>query len=492
MSLIPPRIPTTLLSGKYRVLRPVGVDSDGRGGAVRDGVLRLLAEHASIQRDVEIKLLVEHTPEGEARLFREARALGSLSHSSTRSVLDSGTDSEGRPFVVYEALVGPTLAEVLRESPDGLEVDRAASIAMQILEGLRALHRNQVVARELSPDHIVIVDTPKGEVAKIAQLERAAFMGDGSAEPVRFSPWVAPEVRRGGRGLDLRADVYSAGMMLRHLLSGRPQPGAALPDTAARAVARAAAEDPEERFPNVEVLMQCVALMLPTAHREPRDRMTIPKDPLAADLHYLALRRSTRHGTMDLVPDDQSVLHLLLVLITVEALYRRLGEARWGQLVEAMPAIEEVLPGSGRTNEHMRAGVPVSLVSEILERADEIGGSGDLALVPEISLAIAQRGLRRLCPDLPVALVPSTIIDGFPYIWSRIARDGKARVIDHTERGAKLYIEGHSPSLEVTGLTAGIVRAALQEAGASSADVSIVACSALGDVRDVFIVRWTI
>jgi serine/threonine protein kinase len=489
---LPPGIATDLLSGKYRVLRPVGGSAGGRDGTVRDGVVCLLAEHASIQRDVEIKLLVERSAAVEARLFREARALGSVSHPSTRSVLDSGVDADGRPFIVYEALVGPTLAEVLKASPRGLPVERAAGIAMHILEGLRALHRNRVVVRGLAPEHIVLVDAPNGEVAKIAQVDRAAFIGEpGGDDPVRFSPWIAPEIRRGGEGLDIRADVYSAGVMLRHLLTGRPQEGDPLPDTAARAIARSAAEDPEERFPNVEVLMQCVALMLPTSKRVARDHMPIPSDPLAADLHYLALRRSTRHGTLDFIADSDAKLHLLLVLVTVEAIYRRLGESLWEQLVEAIPSVEEVLPGSGRTSEHMRAGVPVALVAQILEKADQLGGRGDLQLVAEISGAIAQRALRRLCPDLPAVLTTEAIVDGFPYIWSRIARDGKAEILDRTHGSAKVAVEGHAPSLEVTGLTAGLLRAALREAGAPLADVSIVACSALGDVRDVFIARWS-
>jgi serine/threonine protein kinase len=487
---LPPSITATLLSGKYRVLGPV---ADARGSQVpaRDGVLRLLAEHASIQRDVEIKLLVEASPVAEARLFREARALGSVSHPSTRSVLDSGKDADGRPFVVYEALVGPTLADLLRASPSGLEEGRAASIAMQILEGLRALHRNHVVARGLAPEHIVVIDTPKGEVAKIAELERAAFVGEPeSREPVRFSPWISPEIRRGGGGIDPRSDVYSAGVMLRHVLSGRVQADVPLPDTASRAVARAAAEDPDERFPSVEVLMQCVALMLPTPTRAPRDRMAIPSDALAADLHYLALRRATRHGTLELVPSSDAVCHLLLVLVMVEAIYRRLGEARWSELVEAIPSVEDVLPGSGRTSEHLRAGVPVALVTEILEKADQLGGHGDLRLLSEISLAIVTRSLRRLCPDLPSALTPDAIIDGFPYIWSRIEREGTAHVLDHDGARAKLAIEGHAPSLEITGLTAGILRAALREAGAPNAEVSIIACAALGDLRDVFVASW--
>jgi serine/threonine-protein kinase len=491
---LPPSLTTSVLAGKYRVLRPLVAPGEP---VVRAGVARLLCEHASIGRDVEVKILVEPTDEGRERLFREARALGGVSHRSTRSVLDSGEDSEKRPFVVYEALVGPSLAERLAEHPHGLGAEGAASLAMQILEGLRALHRSHVIVRALAPQTIQLVSTKTGEVAKLASLEHASFVGEATAlEPVRFSPWAAPEIRRRGEHFDARADVYSAGVMLRHLLTGRPQDGLPLPDTADRAVARATAEDPDERFPTVDVLMQCVALMLPTEERPPRDQMVLPRDSLAADLQWLSLRRSTRHGTMDGAPRSTpppggAAVHLLTMLVTIEAIYRRVGERAWHSLVEAVPAIEDVLPGSGHTSEHLHAGVPMLLLAQFLERADELVGAGDLALVSEVGEAIAQRSLRRLWPELPAVISPDAIIDGFPYMWSRIARDGAGVVADRGEVHAKLLVQNHAAALEVTGLTAAILRGALREAGARNPSVSILRCAALGDTEDAFIARWS-
>ncbi len=478
-----------MLAGKYRVIGPI---SWGSEGPVREGVARLFAEHASIQREVEVKILVEPSEEGKARLFREARALGQVPHASMRSVLDSGQDDHGRPFVVYESLPGETLAERMAKHPDGLDSETAAMIAMQILEALRALHRTQVVARGLSPESVVLTTTKSGEVAKIASLERAAFLGDPMPlEPVRFSTWASPEARRTGAAIGPEADVYSAGVMLRHLLTGHPGPGRPLPDTAARAIERATEEDPEERFASVEVLMSCVALLLPTAERPSRDEMELPKDPLAADMHWLVLRRRTRHGTMQEGPADGGRMHLMATLVTIEAIYRRLGTEDWPRLVEAVPLVEDLLPGSGNTTSNIRTGVPAALIGEILERADSIVGKGDLALVSEIGASIAQRSLRRLCPDLPATVTPGALVDGFPYLWSRISRDGAGIVVDRTSGEAKLAIEDATMPLEVIGLTAALLRTSLIDAGGRPVSVTIIACSALGDRRDLLLARWT-
>ena len=484
---LPADLETATLAGKYRVIGPI---RSGAEGPVRDGVARLSAEHASIQRDVEVKILVEPSEAGRARLYREARALGQVAHPSMRSVLDSGQDAQGRPFVVYEALPSETLADRLARHPNGLDTEAAATIAMQILEALRALHRTNVVARGLSPETISMTHSKSGEVAKISSLERAAFLGDGvPLEAVRFSSWAAPEVRRSGGTVGPEADVYSAGVMLRHLLTGHPQAGLPLPDTAARAIERATEDDPEDRFPSVEVLMSCVALLLPTAERPARDAMELPRDSLAADIHWLALRRRTRHGTLDMAPGAQARVHLITTLVTIEAIYRRLGTLDWPRLVEAVPTVEELLPQSGNTTANLRMGVPGELLGEILDRADAIAGTGDLAIISELGASIAQRSLRRLCPDLPAVLAPGAIIDGFPYLWSRISRDGEGVVVDRLSGEAKLAIQGTTVPLEIMGLTAAILRGALIESGGRGS-VAIVACSALGDRRDLLSARW--
>jgi serine/threonine protein kinase len=481
---LPADLANATLAGKYRVMRVIGSGD----GAVEDGVARLYAEHATIQREVEVKILLEPSDAGRAKLLREARALGQVSHASMRSVLDTGTDARGRPFVVYEALPGESLASRLDRHPDGLEPEAAATIAIQILEGLRALHATGVVARDLSPDHIALVRTKSGEIAKVTSLARAAFLGERSElDAVRGSPWAAPEARSVDGAPCVQTDVYSAGRMLQHLLTGSPEPGTPISDTAERAIARATAHDPDDRFPSIDALMSAIALLLPTGERPARDRMSIPLDTLAGDLHWLGLRRRTRHATVEIEPQR---VHLLMALVSIEAVYRRLGEAAWQPLVDAMPALEDVLPGAGQTAAHQHGGVDITLVAEMLARADESAGHGDLTLVSELGASIAQRSLRRLCPELPSSLTPGALVDGFPYLWSCIAKSGRGVVVDRTSGHATLAIEGMTTPLEILGLTAGLLRAALIECGGRPVSVSIAASSALGDRRDLLLARW--
>ena len=418
----PPSSMPRVVDGKFRLIETLD------GGA---DTVRFLAEHTGIRRQVELETLAHGVPwpgpEAD-RLLREARAMGSVSHAAIQSVVDSGTDPDGRPYVVYEALRGTRLSELLAEA------------------------------------------TPKDEIP--------------------YTPWIAPEIRRGSAGLDPRVDVYSVGMMLRHLITGRTQSIHPVPDTARRAIDRATAEDPDERFPDVDVLMQAVSLLVPSEGRRPRDEMPTPQDPLAADLHWLSMRRTTRHGQRT-VPEGVAKVHLLPVLLTIEAIYRRLGEDAWSQLANEVPGVDDLLPGSGNTELHLATGVPISLFAQIVSAADAIAAHGDLAMLTDITEAVAHRGLRRLLPDLPSPIVAEALIDGFPYVWSRITRQGTATVLERDLRSARLAVRDQAqPSLELSGFVAGLLRAAIRQSGVRECDVTLTSCEALGDAHDVYRVEW--
>ena len=115
------------------------------------------AEHRGIQRLVDVKMLAPQLAPGGpagAALLRESRAAGSVAHRNVQSVVDSGLDEAGRPFVVYEALQGQTVAALIEGHPQGLPRERAAALVLDLLEGLRAMHRGGVVHRGLSPETV--------------------------------------------------------------------------------------------------------------------------------------------------------------------------------------------------------------------------------------------------------------------------------------------------------------------------------------------------
>ncbi|MBN8615892.1 MAG: hypothetical protein J0L92_35195 [Deltaproteobacteria bacterium] len=470
-----------MVDGKYHVLRLL----PGKGD-----VMRLLAEHPGIGRMVELRMLSPRAePDGLAQrlLEREARTLGSAPSPHIQSVMDSGIDG-GRPYVVLEALEGPSIGELV--GTQGLAVDRAARLVMQTLAAVRALHGRRIVARSLSPESFVVVTKMDGEMVKLRGLDRAEFLdADASELPVPFSPYLAPEIRRGSDGRDIRVDIYSVGALFRHLITGQTRGGEVDDELASRAILRAMSDDPDERFPNADVCMQAVAVCAPPDELPVARKL--PDDPLVRDLHYLALRRRTRHGkTLD---EDRSgsTVELGFALLTIEAIYRRLGAQTWTRLVDEVPLVESLLPSAGQTGRYGVNGVPLELFEKVLEAADHVGGQDDLGLLAEIADVMVERGVHRLFPELGASPSAEAIVDGFPFLWSRVRRRGRAEVQGREERTAKLVVaEQHGASLELSGLFGAVIRSLLRAAAGPRADVSVLKSAALGDDVDTFVARW--
>jgi hypothetical protein len=135
--------------------------------------------------------------------------------------------------------------------------------------------------------------------------------------------------------------------------------------------------------------------------------------------------------------------------------------------------------------------VPVELFEKILETADHLGGADDLGLLAVVADAMVERGPQRLFPQLGAAPTAAVVVDAAPFLWSRISRQGRAVVQARHDATARIAIlEQTGPSLELSGLFAALVRALLRYAAGPRADVSMLACSALGDAADVLSLRW--
>jgi serine/threonine protein kinase len=446
--------------------------------------------HTGTGRAVQIHMLASGLAgDGPAaqRMLRAARAAGRVPHTNVLSVVDSGTDGEGRPFLVYEHFPGQLSSEMVAEhGPCSSRI--AAEIMLQVLEALHAMHARGVVHRNVRPENLLIDRSDGHTRVKLTGFGYALVSGKTAQTPELpkgYSRYLAPEARRGVATAEPTIDIYAAGVLMRYLLTGETDRNVEMDPKASRAVARATEDDPDERF-TAEYFMSAVSLMIPD---EDRPESLLPPDPLAADFKYLQRRREREQST---TPERSAEgrIELFPVLMMIEAIYAQVGSDGWKNIVMDVPDAESLLPAAGRTAEYREHGVPVELVSSLLASADVIAGQGDLSWLPQVGTAMVNRGLARFAPTLPKVLSPNVLVDCMPVIWSSLSRHGEVVIMEHLATSARIGIRAQvEPCLEVCAVVAGMVRGQLR-ALARSAEVHVTASQALGDAADVFVLTW--
>ncbi len=436
------------------------------------------AEHLGIQRTVELRTLTpDYATDGQqaSMLQREARIAGSVTHPNLQSIVDTGNDESGIPFLVYEHVQGETLADRLKARGGVMSLEEAGHLMLDVVDALGAMHRAGVVHRKLSLTGVFLTHVRGGgEMAKLQRRGDSAFLSEGGT-------------------LDPHDDIEQAVTLFRTLLSGAPG-GTVVPAALEAVLQRAILADPRRGFPDADAFRIALAQTIPgeaqLAIENAPTRGRLAGDSLTDDLRRLQKRQSLVVGPLA-APLGVATLELMTTLLSIEAIYRHLGEEKWSRLVDQVPEVDALLPASGRTESISETGVPIQLAGRILAAADRIGGEGDLVLLPELGCAMALRGLRRIHPDLVAGARPGDLIDDFPALWSRMIRQGEAKVIERVQGSARLTIVGQvMPNLELCALMAGFVRGALHATGAERVAVQTAGCQALGDAACVFGVIW--
>ncbi len=213
--------PGAVLAGKYRLGEPIGA---GTFGAV------YRAKHIELDVDVAVKLLqktVVATVESVHRFRQEGVSAYRVKHPNAVAVSDFGITEGGVAYLVMELLEGTSLAEEIQQW-GVLSAHRTNEILQPVCDVLDEAHAAGIVHRDVKPENIFLHQTPRGEVVKVLDFGIAKMAGDNltsenlTAEGfVLGTPaYMAPE-RLVNQPYDGRSDVYSLGIMLFLMLTGR-------------------------------------------------------------------------------------------------------------------------------------------------------------------------------------------------------------------------------------------------------------------------------
>ena len=285
--------------GKYEIIREIGRSND----------IVYEAYDPQLKRRVAIKELVippglsgEKAVERRERFYREARAAGSLQHPNIVTIYEVGEEN-GRHYMVMELLEGQNLREILQVK-GVLSLDEALNIAEQVLNALIVAHSHGVIHRDIKPENIHIL--PSG-IVKLTDfgIARITFEPSLTMEGEVFGTpsYMSPEQIR-GLSLDGRSDLFSLGVVMYEMLSGRkpftgdspvtitynilsqqPEPIPGLPLPVWEVIRKALEKNPENRFRDAEEMLNSLKkareLISPTVSRvsTPPPSVSAPSTP---------------------------------------------------------------------------------------------------------------------------------------------------------------------------------------------------------------------
>jgi eukaryotic-like serine/threonine-protein kinase len=264
--------PETMVDGRYRVLNRLG------SGGMADVYC---AEDTHLGRQVALKVLYRRfaqDAEFVERFKREAQSAAGLTHPNVVNVFDRG-QHDGTYYIAMEYLPGRTLKQVIAERGP-LDQESVIDIGVQILRAASFAHRRGVIHRDLKPHNVMLDDAGNAKVTDFGIARAGASEMTEAGSIMGTAQYLSPEQAQ-GQSAGAQSDIYSIGIILYELLTGRlpfdgesavaiavqhlndpPAPISSLrPDVAPEleaAVMRALAKDPAARWADADEFIRAL------------------------------------------------------------------------------------------------------------------------------------------------------------------------------------------------------------------------------------------
>ncbi len=235
---------------------------------------------ARLGREVAAKVMHEQYVHDEVfreRFRREARAMAQLSHPNLVNVYDFSA-SGGEVFLIMELITGGTLRELLAERGP-MPPHAAAAVMRGMLTGLSVAHAKGMVHRDIKPDNVLIDASSRVKLSDFGLVRAAAETTQSTDQIVGTVAYLSPEQVDGG-ALTAASDVYSAGIVLFELLTGRTPFSGETPLAHAYARLRSDVPAPSSLIAGVPKLFD--ELVATATARNPHDRFHDAAEFLAA------------------------------------------------------------------------------------------------------------------------------------------------------------------------------------------------------------------